>query len=383
MMKLTKAFPMQPKRVLFIATRQIGDVLVTTPLIQQARKIWPHAQFHFLGYRGKLDMLKGNPDIQEFIETSDRPSLGEYLSLFNHLFQRYDLAFITQPSDRSYIYGLLAAFRKVGVIGGPPQGGLDRSKSDRQNAWKKWINFHTVEIDYFHQHVAIEKLRLLEPFVQDPASLFINPINVTPPAAEKLTPTFSGQLRTDYVVIHPCPLTAYKRWPLAYWQMLIAWIAKQGYQVVLSGSPAKQDLELNLDILSLLDEETRNNVINTEGKLNLPQIGTLLRNAAFYVGVDTSTTHLAAACDTKTIALFGPTPPTNFGPWPNGFVGKTPYLLRAREQTVGNVTVLQGPGDCVPCRKAGCEDRIDSRSECLDLLDAQQVISAIKNLLNP
>jgi len=61
---------LKPKRILFIATRQIGDVLVTTPLICRARELWPKAQFHFLGYRGKLDMLKGNPDIQELIETT-------------------------------------------------------------------------------------------------------------------------------------------------------------------------------------------------------------------------------------------------------------------------------------------------------------------------
>ena len=53
----------QPKKVLFIATRQIGDVLITAPLISKARELWPDAQFHFLGYKGKLDMLKGNPDI--------------------------------------------------------------------------------------------------------------------------------------------------------------------------------------------------------------------------------------------------------------------------------------------------------------------------------
>ncbi len=79
-----------PARILFIATRQIGDVLVTTPLITAARRIWPQAQFDFLGYRDKLDMLKGNPDIHELIETSERPNLWEYFKLFNRLFQRYD-----------------------------------------------------------------------------------------------------------------------------------------------------------------------------------------------------------------------------------------------------------------------------------------------------
>jgi heptosyltransferase-3 len=89
---------LKPRKVVFIATRQIGDVLVTTPLIKNARELWPDAEFHFLGYRGKLDMLKGNPHINHVIETSDHPRFSEYLSLLGQLFQRYDLAIITHPS---------------------------------------------------------------------------------------------------------------------------------------------------------------------------------------------------------------------------------------------------------------------------------------------
>jgi len=381
---MTHFSSLKPKKVLFIATRQIGDVLVTTPLIQQARELWPEAEFHFLGYRGKLDMLKGNPNIAELIETSDRPGFGEYLSLFNRLFQRYDLAIVTQPSDRAYFYGLVAAFRRVGVLGGHPQGLTEqdkakKSKNDKQNAWKKAICLHTVDVDYFGQHVITEKLRLLEVFynVQD---LFSKPISVVPPAGEALTPVIASQLRSPYVVVHPGPLTAYKRWPLAYWQTLVTWLTQQGWQVVLSASPAKQDLQLNQDIVSLLDEATRENVVDVAGKLSIPQARSLIQGAHLYIGVDTSITHLAAACNIPTVALFGPTPPSNFGPWPNGFIGKQPYQLRARTQTVGNVTILQGPGECVPCRKAGCEDRPDSRSECLDLLEPNQVIEAIEKI---
>ena len=380
---MSKLSAYKPKKVLFIATRQIGDVLVTTPLISKARELWPDAEFHFLGYRGKLEMLKGNPDITEFIESSDRPRLPEYLSLFNRLFQRYDLAIVTQPSDRAYLYGLLAAFRRVGVISGHPQGiGAADRKTERQNAWKKAICIHTVNVDYFKQHVIIEKLRLLEVFYKNAKDLFSKPIVVTPPKDESLTPVIAGQLQSPYVVVHPGPLTAYKRWPLSYWQILITWLVSQGWQVVLSASPAKQDLQLNQDILSLLDESTRQKVIDTAGKLSIPQAASLIRDALLYVGVDTSITHLAAACNTKTIALFGPTPPTNFGPWPNGFMGTEPYVLRARSQTNGYVTILQGPGECVPCRKAGCDDHPNSLSECLDLLEPAQVITAIEQALN-
>jgi len=380
---MSKLSAYKPQKVLFIATRQIGDVLVTTPLISKARELWPDAEFHFLGYRGKLEMLKGNPDITELIESSDRPRLPEYLSLFNRLFQRYDLAIVTQPSDRAYLYGLLAAFRRVGVISGHPQGVGDADrKTERQNAWKKAICIHTVNVDYFKQHVIIEKLRLLEVFYKDAKDLFSKPIVVTPPKDESLTPVIASQLQSPYVVVHPGPLTAYKRWPLSYWQILITWLVSQGWQVVLSASPAKQDLQLNQDILSLLDENTRQKVIDTAGKLSIPQAASLIRDALLYVGVDTSITHLAAACNTKTITLFGTTPPTNFGPWPNGFIGTEPYALRARTQSNGYVTILQGPGECVPCRKAGCDDHPNSLSECLDLLEPAQVIAAIEQALN-
>jgi len=377
---------LKPQKVLFIATRQIGDVLVTTPLISKARELWPDAEFHFLGYRGKLDMLYGNPDISEIIETSDRPGVGEYLSLFNRLFQRYDLAIITQPSDRAYLYGLISALRRVGVLGGHPQGKevedkSKRTKSEKQNAWKKFICMHTVNVDYFNQHVIAEKLRLLEVFFRNPADLFNKPTTVTPPDGQALTPGIANALLQPYVVIHPGPLTAYKRWPLAHWQQLITYLVKKDIQVVLSASPAKQDVQLNHDIISLLDDKTAAKVINAAGKLSIPQAGTLLRGAALYIGVDTSITHLAAACNTPTITLFGATPPTNFGPWPNGFIGEQPYQLRARSQTVGNITILQGPGECVPCRKAGCLDRADSNSECLDFLEPAQVITAIEQTI--
>jgi heptosyltransferase-3 len=375
--------PKKIRKVLFIATRQIGDVLITTPLITKARELWPNAEFHFLGYRGKLDMLKDNPDITRTIETSDRPKVKEYFFLFFQLFYSYDLAIITQPSDRAYFYGLVAARKRLGIIGGHPQGLAEQDqakyrKSEKQNIWKKAICLYTVDVDYFAQHVIAEKLRLLEIFYKNSLELFKKPISVTPPAGDPITPSIAAQLHSPYVVVHPGPLTAYKRWPLAYWQTLLTWITQQGWQVVLSASPAKQDLELNKDILSLLDEDTRKRVVNTAGLLYIPQVGTLIRGALAYVGVDTSITHLAAACNTPTIALFGPTPPTNFGPWPNGFIGKQPYKLRARSQTVGNVTILQGPGECVPCRKAGCEDRASSHSECLDELDPNQVIEVLQ-----
>ena len=358
---------MKPKKILIIATRQIGDTLITTPLISTAKRIWPKAQIDFFGYESSLSMLSGNPDLHTLIGTKPKLKLKDYLHQFISLFQRYDLAIITQPSDRAYIYGLVAARHRVGVIPNEP----------KLNWWKKKISLHTVEVDYFHQHVITEKIRLLEKFANDDI-LFGSAINVTAPKAAAIPNDISSQLSSDYIVLHPSPLTAYKRWPLAHWAALIEELS-QDYLVVLSGGPVAQDKELNENIMSLLSENAKNKVLNLNGRLKLDQLGTLLRKAQLYIGVDTSVTHLAAACNIPTITLFGATPPTNFGPWPNGFIGKQPYQLRATSQQVGQVTIIQGPGDCVPCRKAGCEDRADSRSECLNHLTVKQVLDAVKS----
>ena len=358
---------MKFKKILVIATRQIGDTLITTPLISAAKKLWPDAEIDFFGFENSLSMLSGNPDIHRVIGTKNRLKFKDYLKQFFTLFRRYDLAIITQPSDRAYIYGLVAAKRRVGVIPNEP----------KLNWWKKKVCLHTVEVDYFHQHVITEKIRLLETFAAE-NQLFKDGISVTPPTATPLPPEISAQLRESFIVIHPTPLTAYKRWPLANWVQLIESLPKD-YQVVLSGAPIAQDRELNQSIIDLLSDSARTKVLNLDGRLKLDQLGGLLRKAALYIGVDTSVTHLAAACNTPTITLFGATPPTNFGPWPNGFTGKQPYQLRAAHQKVGNVTILQGPGECVPCRKAGCEDRSDSKSDCLVNLPVIDVINAAKS----
>ena len=54
------------ERILVVCTRQLGDVLLTTPLIRAARERWPAAVIDVLGFGGTLGMLRGNPDERSF-----------------------------------------------------------------------------------------------------------------------------------------------------------------------------------------------------------------------------------------------------------------------------------------------------------------------------
>ena len=54
---------------------------------------------------------------------------------------------------------------------------------------------------------------------------------------------------------------------------------------------------------------------STLGELSLHQLGLLLKGAKIFLGVDTVAMHLAAAMQTRVIALFGPSSEWSWHPW--------------------------------------------------------------------
>ena len=352
--------------------------------MRRAREIWPDAVIDVLGYERTMGMLAGNLDVDAVIESPEHPRWPEYRELIKRIFRQYDLAIVAQPSDRAHIYGLLAAPTRVGIV----------SNRFAHNWWKKLVSLRTVEIDYWQQHVVIERLRLLQ-FARE--EHFRNDghekVSVLPPSRESLPRELAEfVLGHRSVVIHATPMWRFKRWPVDHWADLVVYFLESGRRVILTGSSSHQDLILNGEIMGRLSSHPKKpslaSVRNFAGALNLGQTCELVSVSDVYVGVDTSITHLAAACGVRTFALFGATPPTNFGPWPYATSvqanHQTVWSLRgdessdgSRGQTLGNVTIIQGPGDCVPCRRAGCLDKFESHSDCLDRLSPEAVISWI------
>jgi heptosyltransferase-3 len=117
-----------------------------------------------------------------------------------------------------------------------------------------------------------------------------------------------------------------------------------------------------------------------DGQLDWPQLTGLLSKARVYIGPDTSVTHLAAAAGCATVALYGPTDPRLWGPWPVGGL-QEPWTAAETIQRRGNVWLVQNPLPCMPCQLEGCERRLDSYSCCLDELRAERVIAAIEEAL--
>lgn len=349
------------KRILIIATRQIGDVLLTTPLVREARARWPQARIELLGFQGTLGMLAGNPDLDACIETPARLGIKGAWRLARRLWRRYDLALVTQPGDRAHLLGWLAAGQRSGLL----------PENSSSNWWKRALLHHAVTIagDLGEVHVVREKLDLLIPWRQGPAP---EP-QVVPPAAAELPEDLASRLRSAYVVVHAPSMWAYKQWPLEHYAGLVRGLIAAGRQVVLSGSGSARDQACVAPLRGLGSPQQ---VLDCSGRLDFPQLRRLIEGASLYIGPDTSVSHLAAATGTPTVAVFGPTNPQRWAPWPARTEGPVHFHRRIARQRIGNVTLLQGPQDCVPCGRAGCEDHRDSRSDCLLSLDARRVLEA-------
>jgi heptosyltransferase-3 len=164
----------------------------------------------------------------------------------------------------------------------------------------------------------------------------------------------------------------YKRWTAEGWGALAAGLRERGFAVATSGAAADR---------GYLDGIWRDApVVRLDGKLAWPEVTALIAGARIYVGPDTAITHLAAATGAATVALYGPTDPRLWGPWPRG--GLEPAWQAAGTiQRRGNVWLVQNPLPCLPCQLEGCERRLDSHSQCLDELTITQVLAAVDQAL--
>ncbi len=355
-----------PASVLVIVTRRIGDVLLATPLIRSLRRAWPGARIDALVFAGTEQVLEANADLDRVITIRERPGLFEHLALLRRLWRRYDLAIATIPGDRPTLYAFAAGRYRVGMLIATPK-----------HRWKQTLLHRWAPFDDLDTHTVLMALRLADLLgIPRQYEVVVAWSGADEERVAAMMP-FPPE-RGRFALLHVFPKFAYKTWHMEGWRALVNWLDANGLRVVLVGSGAPEELAYIEELAQGLGHIP---VVNLAGRLSLPQVGCLASRAAVYVGTDTAVTHLAAAAGAPTIALFGPSNPVKWGPWPRGYSQDvSPYSLRG-SRVVENVTLIQGVADCVPCMNEGCDRHVASLSECLQTLPAARVINAVAQAL--
>jgi heptosyltransferase-3 len=339
-------------RILVVALRRLGDVLLTTPLIRSVRRAWPAATIDALVFANTAGILAGNPDLDRIITLPERPAASETAALARRLFKRYALAVSTQSGDRPTMFALAAGRMHAGVVETRPAALLKRLLLRRRVAMEAGV--HRVE----------EMLRLADALGIERVPEVVCPAGS--PAVQTPTQT--------YAVIHAAPMFHYKRWTRDGWRAVAADLARRGLLVVATGGPDPGETRY-------LDEVWEGTAVRRlDGQLSWAELAALLSRAAIYVGPDTSVTHLAAASGCPTVALFGPTDPRLWGPWPAGGLAGSWQANGALQQR-GNVWLVRHALPCQPCQEEGCYRHVASFSHCLDVLAPDAVLAAVDRAL--
>jgi heptosyltransferase-3 len=340
-------------RILVIVLRRLGDVLLSTPLIRALKSGIAGCSIDVVVFRGTEGMLQGNPDVDQVVVIPAHPTAAESAAIVGRLWSRYDLAISTQEGDRPTLFAWAAGRRRVGLVAHEGSG----------RWWKSWVLHHPVRSKP-ENHRVVELLRLVEAI-----GLGHHGELVCPAGSEIRAAIPAGR----YAVLHAKPMFRIRQWTDVAWRALARSLADRGLAVVATGGPGAAEKAYLDRVWNTADPP----VLRLDGQLGWPELVTLLRGAAVYVGPDTSISHLAAAAGTPTVAFYGPASPSRIGPWPIGGL-EVPWAPAGTIQHRGNVWVVQHPLPCMPCNLLGCERHLESYSACLDELPVERVLAAVE-----
>lgn len=283
---------MTPQRILVVRLDRIGDVVLSTPVLQALREAYPSAFIAMMVRRVCTELVEGNPYINEVItydkDRSHRGFLAGIRLAVGLREWRFDTALVLHPTLRSHLMVWLAGIPVR--IGYDRKGG--RLLTHRMPHRKQEGQQH--EADY-----TLEMVRTLgltpgrpQPFVP-----------VLPERDRRVGELLAsrGVKPSDVLVaVHPSASCVSKRWmPERFAYVADRLIKAHGVTVILVGGAP--------DAVHARTVETwmAHQPINLAGALSLGELACLLKRCRVLISNDSGPVHIAAAVGTPVVAIFG------------------------------------------------------------------------------
>ncbi|WP_424528318.1 glycosyltransferase family 9 protein [Sphaerisporangium viridialbum] len=112
-----------------------------------------------------------------------------------------------------------------------------------------------------------------------------------------------------YVIVHPGAASRARCWPAERFAEVAAALAHADHRVLVTGNAPERSLAFRVGTLAGLPVE---NVL--AGRTDLRELARLVAGARLVICGDTGVAHLATACATPSVVLFGPVSPDQWGP---------------------------------------------------------------------
>ncbi len=297
-------------KYLLVKLNHIGDTLLMTPTIRAIKEKDPNSIIDVVVRKGCESVLIDNPDISNIFLVS-RPEKRErsirdfkinVITFFKIIFSnRYRYAFDLSNSDRAKIIVLASRAHVRGINDWHADLGLKRYFF---NAFSNYA--------WGPEHQVLRDFRTVMDVLEwdcNPGPLVMSKTQFYAPKQQGVLVGFSTDKK--YVVVHPTSRWAYKEWEISRWAAVASLLMAGGYQVIISVGPAEKERSDSERVSAMID----GTVYQTYGQLTLQENAALLRGAELFLGVDTAMMHIAAACQTPSIVLFGPSSEWSWAPW--------------------------------------------------------------------
>mgnify|MGYP002071760105 FL=1 len=210
------------------------------------------------------------------------------------------------------------------------------------------------------RYEAEDLLRLVEPLgVHGGSSSLRLPVQESErEGARRMVQAEGMKPGTPYAVIAPGAGWSGKQWPAERWTIVADRLQDLGVNVVLVGTGGEVPIAL------AVAKAMRQPPVVLAGRTNLDDLIALIAGARMWLGSDSGGLHIAAAVQTPTVALFGPTPPGKWAP-----PGPRHRMLRA----------VEGCPQCIPWHpRAVCADA----ASCMKAIGTDAVVAAMESLLH-
>ncbi len=308
---LTKAFQTKPstflppptytslnqktvKSILIVHQGAIGDFILSLPALEALHHFYLEAKFTFLAHSNILELIRARPYFKNVFDCNSSHWAPLY-SQGGKLASR-NLESLLQV-DSVFVFGRSSSQLLVNNLTDNLVKPVHRIDPFPE------VDFGSDLTEY--QCLQLEKIGI--PAIPPPEAIIAPARQDILEAHAFLRQNLSSKDRL--ILLHPGSGSPKKLWsPLGWLSMINRLSSEKNLRFALLQGPA--DAEIVHHLRSQLETITPIMVVNWP----LGKLAALISEAPLYLGNDSGVTHLAAACGTPTIALFGPTDPQIWAP---------------------------------------------------------------------
>jgi len=319
-------------KILFITLSNIGDCILTLPVLDYLRAYFPTAKVAVMvGPRAK-EIFENNPYIDRLIVYDKYSKLREKVKLFYKLKrEKFDVVI----DLRNTLYGVLlpARYKTSPFLYIP-------SRIQHMKLRNLYRLQRALKVPDLPNHTIAEKTLFISPQNKDYVSHLLKENNIQP--------------NDKIIIVAAVARGAARRWDKEKFVCLCEELSKD-YKVIVVGT------ESDKPVIQYIRDKCSRRIFDFAGLTNLGQLASLIQRSSLVVVCDTGVSHLASYLDAPILALFGGGNEIKYGPW-------------SRKYSIAKKDIF-----CRPCEKAQCRFGI---LKCMQLIKTEDVLRQVRNLLS-